>query len=83
MRSASMALRCRLNLLGGEEGQGFKQLMRTFEGARIQTAARAIGVAWNAFDLALDYALGRKQFGVPMVHFPRVADKLALMAAET
>ncbi|MEM6266646.1 MAG: acyl-CoA dehydrogenase family protein, partial [Pseudomonadota bacterium] len=50
-------------LLGEAKGQGFKQLMRTFEGARIQTAARAIGVAWNAFDLALDYAEGRKQFG--------------------
>lgn len=69
-------------LLGGEEGQGFKQLMRTFEGARIQTAARAIGVAWNAFDLALDYAQGRRQFGKPLSAFPRVADKLALMAAE-
>lgn len=70
-------------LLGGEEGQGFKQLMRTFEGARIQTAARAIGVAWNAFDLAMDYAKGRKQFGQPLTQFPRVADKLALMAVET
>ena len=70
-------------LLGGREGQGFKQLMRTFEGARIQTAARAVGVAWNAFDLALDYALGRKQFGKALTQFPRVADKLALMAAET
>ena len=67
----------------GEEGQGFKQLMRTFEGARIQTAARAIGVAWNAFDLALDYAQGRKQFGAPLTQFPRVSDKLALMAVET
>lgn len=70
-------------LLGGSEGQGFKQLMRTFEGARIQTAARAIGVAWNAFDLALDYAMGRKQFGQALAAFPRVADKLALMAVET
>ncbi|MFM7379308.1 MAG: acyl-CoA dehydrogenase family protein [Erythrobacter sp.] len=70
-------------LLGGREGQGFKQLMRTFEGARIQTAARAVGVAWNAFDLALDYAQGRKQFGEALVGFPRVADKLALMAVET
>lgn len=69
-------------LLGGDEGQGFKQLMHTFEGARIQTAARAIGVAWNAFDLALDYALGRKQFGQALTHFPRVADKLALMVVE-
>lgn len=70
-------------LLGGHEGQGFKQLMRTFEGARIQTAARAVGVAWNAFDLALGYAQGRKQFGEALVTFPRVADKLALMATET
>jgi (2S)-methylsuccinyl-CoA dehydrogenase len=70
-------------LLGGQDGQGFKQLMHTFEGARIQTAARAIGVAWNAFDLALDYARGRKQFGQPLTHFPRVADKLALMVVET
>ncbi len=69
-------------LLGGAEGQGFKQLMRTFEGARIQTAARAVGVAWNAFDLALDYAQGRKQFGQALTQFPRVADKLALMVVE-
>ncbi|OBV11759.1 acyl-CoA dehydrogenase family protein [Erythrobacter dokdonensis] len=69
-------------LLGGREGQGFKQLMRTFEGARIQTAARAVGVAWNAFDLALDYAMGRRQFGQPLSAFPRVSDKLALMAAD-
>jgi len=69
-------------LLGGQEGQGFKQLMRTFEGARIQTAARAVGVAWNAFDLALDYAQGRRQFGQPLTAFPRVADKLALMVAD-
>ena len=69
-------------LLGGAEGQGFKQLMRTFEGARIQTAARAVGVAWNAFDLAMNYALGRKQFGQSLTAFPRVSDKLALMAAD-
>jgi (2S)-methylsuccinyl-CoA dehydrogenase len=65
-------------LLGGEEGQGFKQLMRTFEGARIQTAARAVGVARRALELGLDYALGRKQFGKAIVQFPRVADKLAM-----
>ena len=70
-------------LLGGVEGQGFKQLMRTFEGARIQTAARAIGVAWNAFDLALRYATERNQFAKPLIAFPRVSDKLAMMAAET
>ncbi|MDK2760235.1 MAG: acyl-CoA/acyl-ACP dehydrogenase [Sphingopyxis sp.] len=65
-------------LLGGAEGQGFKQLMHTFEGARIQTAARAVGVARRALELALDYALARKQFGKAIVHFPRVADKLAM-----
>ena len=69
-------------LLGGEEGKGFKQLMQTFEGARIQTAARAIGVAWNAFDLALSYATQRSQFGKTLLEFPRVSDKLALMACE-
>ena len=65
-------------LLGGEEGKGFKQLMRTFEGARIQTAARAIGVARRAIELGLDYALVRKQFGRAIVGFPRVSDKLAM-----
>ncbi len=53
------------NLLGREEGQGFKQLMQTFESARIQTAARAVGVALCALDLGLRYALERQQFGQP------------------
>lgn len=70
------------NLLGGVEGQGFKQLMQTFEAARIQTAARAIGVAQSAFDLGLRYAQERIQFGKKLIAFPRVADKLAMMAAE-
>ena len=69
-------------LLGGEEGQGFKQLMETFESARIQTAARAVGVAQCAFELGLRYARERVQFGKTIIHFPRVADKLALMATE-
>jgi len=70
------------NLLGGVEGQGFKQLMQTFEAARIQTAARAIGVAQCALDLGLRYGTERVQFGKPIISFPRVADKLAMMAAE-
>ncbi|MBX2805076.1 MAG: acyl-CoA dehydrogenase family protein, partial [Hyphomicrobiales bacterium] len=70
------------NLLGGVEGLGFKQLMQTFEPARIQTAARAIGVAQCALDLALRYANERMQFGKPLVAFPRVSDKIAMMAAE-
>jgi (2S)-methylsuccinyl-CoA dehydrogenase len=70
------------NLLGGAEGQGFKQLMQTFEAARIQTAARAIGVAQSAMELALRYAKERMQFGKPTLSFPRVADKIAAMAVE-
>ena len=70
------------NLLGGQEGQGFGQLMATFESARIQTAARAIGVGQSALDLALDYAGARRQFGQAIADFPRVANKLAMMAAE-
>jgi (2S)-methylsuccinyl-CoA dehydrogenase len=70
------------NLLGGVEGQGFKQLMQTFEAARIQTAARAIGVAQSALDLGLRYGTERIQFGKAIIGFPRVADKLAMMAAE-
>jgi (2S)-methylsuccinyl-CoA dehydrogenase len=69
-------------LLGGVEGQGFKQLMRTFESARIQTAARAIGVAQSALELGLRYAQERHAFGKPLIAFPRVAAKLAMMAAE-
>ena len=70
------------NLLGGEEGQGFKQLMQTFESARIQTAARAIGVAQSALEVGMQYAIDRKQFGKSLINFPRVAGKLAMMAVE-
>ena len=70
------------NLLGGAEGKGFKQLMQTFESARIQTAARAVGVAQSALDISLQYAQDRKQFGKPIIAFPRVANKLAMMAVE-
>ncbi|MFQ6777457.1 acyl-CoA dehydrogenase family protein [Cereibacter sphaeroides] len=70
------------NLLGGVEGQGFKQLMQTFESARIQTAARAIGVAQNALEVGMQYAEERKQFGKALIEFPRVAGKLAMMAVE-
>ncbi len=70
------------NLLGGVEGMGFKHLMATFESARIQTAARAIGVAQNALDLGLAYALDRQQFGDAIFVFPRVHNKLVQMAAE-
>jgi len=71
------------SLLGGAEGQGFKQLMATFESARIQTAARAVGVAQNALELGLKYACERVQFGKPILEFPRISGKLAWMAVET
>jgi (2S)-methylsuccinyl-CoA dehydrogenase len=70
------------NLLGGQPGQGFKQLMQTFESARIQTGARAIGVAQSALETGMQYALERKQFGRPLIAFPRIAGKLAMMAVE-
>ncbi len=70
------------NLLGGVEGQGFKQLMQTFESARIQTAARAIGVAQSALDVSIAYGEDRKQFGKALIEFPRVASKIAMMAVE-
>ena len=70
------------NLLGGVEGLGFKQLMQTFESARIQTAARAIGVAQAAMEQAMSYAKSRIQFGRPIAEFPRVADKIVMMAVE-
>ncbi len=71
------------NLLGQQEGDGFKQLMATFESARIQTAARSVGVAQRAMELALEYAVGRQQFGKSIYGFPRVAGKIAWMAVET
>jgi len=71
------------NLLGAVEGRGFKQLMATFESARVQTAARAVGVAQNALELALAYARERVQFGRPIYAFPRVSGKIAWMAVET
>ncbi len=70
-------------VLGGAEGQGFKQLMNTFESARIQTAARAVGVAQNALELGLSYACDRQQFGQAIFEFPRVHGKLAWIAVET
>ena len=71
------------NLLGGEEGQGFKQLMATFESARIQTAARAVGVAQNALEIGMRYAKDRVQFSKPLYAFPRVYGKIAWMVVET
>ena len=70
------------NLLGGEEGKGFKQLMETFESARIQTAARAVGVAQSSMETGLNYALDRNQFGKSIYEFPRVSSKIVSMVTE-
>ena len=70
------------NLLGGEEGKGFKQLMETFESARIQTAARAVGVAQSAMETGMQYALDRNQFGKSIYEFPRVSSKVTSIVTE-
>lgn len=70
------------NLLGGVEGKGFYQLMATYEYARIQTAARAVGVAQAAFDAALQYSKDRTQFGQPISEFQVIRHKLAHAATE-
>ena len=70
------------NMIGGAEGKGFYQLMAVYESARIQTAARAVGVAQGAFDLALKYAQERQQFGQPISNFQAIRHKLADMATE-
>ncbi len=69
-------------LLGDKQGYGFKQLMTTFESARIQTAARAVGVARNAFELALRYARERQQFGKPLITYQRVYGKITRMLVD-
>ena len=72
----------KISLLGENENSGFTQLMKTFESARIQTAARAVGVAQNALDLAISYASNRKQFNKPIINFERVYNKIAMMIIE-
>jgi (2S)-methylsuccinyl-CoA dehydrogenase len=70
------------NLIGGQENQGFYQLMATYESARIQTAARAVGVAQGAFEAARQYSLERIQFDQPIGQFQAVRHMLADMATE-
>lgn len=70
------------NLLGPEEGKGFYQLMATYEYARIQTAARAVGVAQAALDAAIRYAQEREQFGKPIASFQVIRHKLAKAQTE-
>ena len=69
-------------LLGNLEDMGFSQLMNTFESARIQTAARSLGVAQNALDLSISYASIRTQFDNQLINFQRIYNKIALMIVE-
>ena len=71
------------NLLGEEEGKGFKQMMETFEAARIQTAARALGVAQSAFETGMQYAIDRVTTnGGSLYDKPRNASKIVSMVTE-
>ncbi|MBT3445392.1 acyl-CoA dehydrogenase [bacterium] len=69
-------------LLGGEENKGFYQLMVSYESARLQTAARAVGVATAAFDFALQYSKEREQFGKPICEHQAIRMKLSEMKVE-
>ena len=68
------------NLVGGVEGQGFRQVMSGLEGGRINVAARAVGVATAAFDAAIKYAQQRETFGQPIAQHQAIQLKLAEMA---
>jgi (2S)-methylsuccinyl-CoA dehydrogenase len=69
------------NMIGTEENKGFYQLMSTYESARIQTAARAVGVGQAAFEAALKYSRERIQFGQPICNFQAIRLKLSEMAS--
>ncbi len=68
------------NLLGGTEGRGLQQVLAALEKGRINIAARAVGVAQEAYDQALRYASQREAFGQPIAGFQAVQGKLADMA---
>ena len=67
------------NLIGQEEGQGFKQMMTGLELGRINVAARGVGVARAAFEKAMAYAQQRHTFGVPIAQHQAIQIKLADM----
>lgn len=67
------------NLLGGEEGRGFRHLMKGLELGRINVAARALGVARAAFEDAIAYAQHRETFGKPISEYQAIQLKLADM----
>ena len=68
------------NLIGGVEGQGFKQVMNGLEAERINVAARGLGIARAAFEEAIRYAQRRIAFGKPIAEHQTIQNKLADMA---
>ena len=70
------------NLIGGEEGRGFKQVMTGLEAERLNVAARGLGVARAAFEEAIKYAQQRHAFGKPIAQHQTIQIKLAQMATK-
>jgi alkylation response protein AidB-like acyl-CoA dehydrogenase len=70
------------NLIGGREGEGFKQVMTGLEAERLNVAARGLGVARAAFEEAIKYAQQRKTFGKPICEHQAIQLKLAEMATK-
>lgn len=69
-------------ILGGEPGQGFYQMMDGVEVGRVNVAARACGVAQRAFELGIDYAQQRETFGKKIVDHQAILFRLADMATK-
>ena len=73
------------NVLGGEEaglGKGFGQMMDALEVGRVNVAARGVGIAQRAMELALRYSQERKTFGKPIAEHQAIQFKLADMATK-
>jgi alkylation response protein AidB-like acyl-CoA dehydrogenase len=70
------------NLIGGREGEGFKQVMTGLEAERLNVAARGLGVARAAFEEAIRYAQQRRTFGKPICEHQAIQLKLADMATK-
>ncbi|QFZ16791.1 acyl-CoA dehydrogenase family protein [Saccharothrix syringae] len=69
-------------VLGGETGHGFRQMMDGVEVGRVNVAARACGIALRSFELAIEYAQQRRTFGKPIAEHQAIAFKLAEMATK-
>jgi alkylation response protein AidB-like acyl-CoA dehydrogenase len=70
------------DVLGGQTGRGFAQMMDGVEVGRVNVAARGCGIAIRAFELAIDYAQQRETFGKPIAQHQAIAFKLAEMATK-